>query len=289
MSNKIHRDYWARGLEHMTWDEAILDDSDSPQVFREYDRLSKDHRRWGIDINGRMHTAFTNLAKLLRKHVKLGGKPIFGADISSSQPALFAGLIVAIACRMRTNGNNVAAAVLEAQNQIRTGKLLTRNLDARTALGIVRDQLGPDAVDFCELCWAGLLYDTLKQPLPPNCLELKKDRLFKERMLATLGRKQGHGLNKVGRVFADKFASVLHVVNIWNAGDHAKLLNDLQRLESDLVLKKAGARLRDQGCIQVLSLHDGVFATEDKVETVQATMEATCATAGFPVRVKIEA
>jgi hypothetical protein len=98
--------------------------------------------------------------------------------------------------------------------------------------------------------------------------------------------KHGRYPSLVEQAFRQSFPGVYRFVRWFNRDDHGALLKELQRVESDLVIRHVGDRLWRAGCGPCVSLHDSVFCRRDGLQTVESAFQRQLASMGFSLRLK---
>ena len=98
--------------------------------------------------------------------------------------------------------------------------------------------------------------------------------------------KRGSYPSAVERAFRQSFPGVHRLVRQFNRDDHGALLKELQRVESDLVIRQVGGRLSQAGTGPCISLHDSVFCRRDELQTVESAFQRQLASMGFSLQLK---
>jgi hypothetical protein len=101
----------------------------------------------------------------------------------------------------------------------------------------------------------------------------------KRRFMADVLGKRGSYRSSVEDAFRRRYPSVHHFVRFVNRADHATLLRQLQRAESDFVIGGVGQRLAGTRGAYV-SLHDGIFCRQADLSEVVEAIEDEMAAAG---------
>jgi hypothetical protein len=82
------------------------------------------------------------------------------------------------------------------------------------------------------------------------------------------------------------FPGVYAFVRRFNRDDHGSLLKELQRVESDLVIRQVGSRLSESGAGPCISLHDSVFCRRGELHAVDSAFRRQLTSIGFSLQLK---
>jgi hypothetical protein len=131
-----------------------------------------------------------------------------------------------------------------------------------------------------QLATTGRLYEHLMDKTGLSRADVKVG------LLRDVFGKRGRYPSRVEDAFRQSFPGVHAFVRRFNRDDHGALLKELQRVESDLVIRRVGGRLSRSGCGPCVSLHDSVFCRRDELPAVEAAFHQELASIGFPLRLK---
>ena len=98
--------------------------------------------------------------------------------------------------------------------------------------------------------------------------------------------KRGFYPSVVEHAFRQSFPGIQAFVRQFNRDDHGALLKELQRVESDLVIRQVGGRLSHTGTGPCISLHDSVFCRRDELPMVESAFERQLASVGFSLQLR---
>ncbi len=215
---------------------------------------------------GRVHSNLTNLPRGLRKHLRAGGRPLWGIDVVNSQPLLL-GLTLA-------GGRAALAAHLTIYRDWLTNPTHTPppshphphhpppTTNTLPYVGTYSSAGQDDLRLYVDLCTEGQIYERLMK-------RTGFDRdLAKERFFAVAYNKPWQAARTVmGRAFREEFPSVWRSIRELNGSDHGELARRMQTVESYLVVWRACGRLmRAFPKAPLLTLHDCLLTDESHVE-----------------------
>jgi hypothetical protein len=89
--------------------------------------------------------------------------------------------------------------------------------------------------------------------------------------------------------FRASFPGVHQFIRWFNRDDHAALLRELQRVESDLVIHQVGHRLQELRCTGCISLHDAVFCSRRDIGTVEQAFRDEMQAMGIQLNLEVAA
>jgi hypothetical protein len=134
-----------------------------------------------------------------------------------------------------------------------------------------------------KLATEGHLYEHLVQKTGLSRAEVKVG------LLRDVFGKRGTYPSLLEQAFLESFPAVHAFVRRYNGGDNGALLRDLQRVESDLVIRRVGGRLSRVGCGPCVSLHDSVFCRRRDLPLVEVAFREELADTGFSLSLKAAA
>ena len=107
-------------------------------------------------------------------------------------------------------------------------------------------------------------------------------------MVDVFGRRRWYQ-SPLADAFRMSFPDVYQFIRRFNQGDHAALLCELQRVESDLVIHRVGRRLQELGCTGCVSLHDAVYCARRDIGTVEQAFRDTMQAMGVHMKLEVAA
>ncbi|MHB0960413.1 MAG: hypothetical protein ACYC0X_31595 [Pirellulaceae bacterium] len=219
------------------------------------DRLRREEYRLTVNDFGRVHNSITNLYRTIRPALRTHGKPTMHIDIVNSQPALLAMLL-----RRPSNveSGDFCLCQRDPARAARHRPPDSHHLDATTTNAVSIDDRTPfirieGGDHYQKLANGGRLYEHLMARTGMSRAEVKVG------LLRDVFGKRGHYPCPLEQAFREDFPGVYQVIRWLNRDNHAALLRDLQRVESDLVIHRVGRRLQELRCTGCISLHDAVF------------------------------
>ncbi len=99
--------------------------------------------------------------------------------------------------------------------------------------------------------------------------------------------KRGRYPSDIERAFRRRFPRVWTFVRKFNRDDHAALLRELQRVESNLVIHGVGQRLQTLGIRGCVSLHDAVYCSRDDIGLVERAFREQLKALGFQLTLDV--
>jgi hypothetical protein len=241
------------------------------------EQIATGEYRFKVDKYGRVHNSITSIHKTLRHALRIKGQPIAGVDIVNCQPAMLVLLIL--------NPNFFSGLGLEL-NEI--GKRDSQLTQARPSPNTIPLYYGTPStplegfVEYRDVVTEGQLYEHLADA---TGLPRKK---VKRRLLTDVFGKKRRYKSDVETVFRKMFPGVWNFIRQFNRDNHAALLRELQRVESDLVIRGVGRQLQALGCDACISLHDGIYCQRSQLGDVQSAFEREFESIGFRMKLKIK-
>ena len=196
-------------------------------------------------------------------------------DIVNSQPALLAVLI-----GQRGNGSG-------GRRARREWRAAGRRASSEAGSVSIYDRRGFSSLEgvghYRALATAGRLYEHLmaKTGMPRGAV--------KKGLLRDVFGKRGSYPSPLEDAFRASFPGVHQLIRWFNRDDHAALLRELQRVESDLVIHRVGHRLQELRCTGCISLHDAVFCSRRDIGTVERAFHDVCDASGLPLKLDVVA
>jgi len=225
------------------------------------ERIQRREYRFVVDDYGRVHNAITSLSKALRPALRMQGQPTGHIDIINSQPAMLALLL--------THGTAVPSTAGGPPGVLRS----------------IYDRRGTSPSEgarmYCELAAKGYLYEYLMDETGLTRADVKRGLLRD-----VFGRRQWYP-SLVEDVFRDCFPAVYEFIRDCNRDDHAALLRALQGVESDLVIRRIGARLSELQC-PIVSLHDAVYCARSDIRCVEQAFRDAFEQAGLQLALQVD-
>jgi hypothetical protein len=141
-------------------------------------------------------------------------------------------------------------------------------------LGLLMKQRSVRGVgDYVDMACSGVLYDHLARQLGV-VRDVAKKLLFQD----VLGKK-GNYPSEMTNLFESQFPRVWQFIRDFNRDDHGALLLELQRVESNLVIRQVAMSLpKDR---PYFSIHDGVYCIAGDEQTVRDAFEKSLN--GYPI------
>jgi hypothetical protein len=283
----------ARGLNHPEIHLAAVDMIASGQV------------EFSYCAQGRVHTNVTRLARELRPALRVGGQPLWNVDVVNSQP-LILGLVIRsyreAGGRLHLPGNpdrpanpylplprhhiGNASSINTNTNTMSNRGL--RNAEALVLAGVATREmmLGDDERRYVDLCEQGRIYEYLQEQsgLGGMSRDEIKEKFYRE---VFFGRNQV--VTDLTRLFAAEFPNAMAVIRAVKRKDHRQLARLMQLYESSLVIDRVCRRLmNDHPDVPVVTIHDSLMTTPDRVDLVQTVMLDEYARVGLSPKLKVE-
>lgn len=218
--------------------------------------------QWFVeDQNGRLHTPLTALDRVYRRFVTVAGKRLVQADVSHCQPLLLAALLVG---RNGASRNGAGAA------DGTTGKTGEGERKRETFYVVTLSDAGlnDELADYVRLCAEAKLYDVLAELTGQS-----RDRAKKQLLAALYDRPHNLFRYRAGRAFAARFPLIWAAVEAIHREGRGRLARELQRLESDIVVRLSAGRLADEfPDLPCYTIHDCVLTTPDGAGTAAAVL-----------------
>lgn len=235
-------------------------------------KLYRKEYNFHVDSTGnRLHTELTQLKSELRNCIKYNGKTLCNIDIVNSQPFLSLALLdKEIFCN-----SNISNYII---NPLLKKSPSFPNMLVKKIVSIENEQ---DVLLYKELVSTGTFYERfskilLESNLIPNGTPQEIRNKTKEIAFSAIYSPNTHiGCNKAIQVFQKCFPNVYNIFKLIKkgAGNHATLPIALQRLESDLVLKKACKIISiERPDVPMFTIHDSITTTEENNEYVASVL-----------------
>ena len=222
---------------------------------------------FSLSTTGRVFNAISGLKRELRTTVRLAGQPMGNVDLCCSQPAL-----LAIEMLHKNPANGV--------NDRETYKRDLRIPCCPSPFSASSPPSSSPASDFSALVLDGDLYEFLSRETG-----LSRDAV-KHTLMRDVLAKRGRYPSPIEEVFRREFPEVYAFVRRVNRHNHAELIRQLQRRESWLVIENVAPRL--VGKVPVMTLHDAIFSSADKLDVVEAAFDEVFDSLGFRISLKQE-
>ena len=250
-----------------------------------------EHREFHCNVGryGRLANNITSLKREVRETLHVGGRKLGSVDLSCVQPALLGKIIrdstPSTDSKHGTNGDR--------ENGERTGTGAEQasiydaqpdGWDGATGLDLER---------YCSAAQAGTFYEIMVAELSANGIGREE---FKRRFLADVIAKRKanrHGAeypSVVEDTFRRLFPSVYRFIRQVNRDgwEHKKLIRQLQRGESALVIETVAADLVTRfPSTFFLTLHDAIYTTDEHLCKVEQAFRRAFDQTGFPMQFKV--
>lgn len=228
------------------------------------------------DTNNRLDSNLTNLPRVLRKFVRIYNKPLWGVDISNSQPYLLSTVVL-----------NPGKTKQFFPDRFPLNDLESLSLHNKS-----------DVIKYAKLVSSGKFYEYLLKEFATrgyrfkllNILNKELRDQMKNKTLTILFDKNCHR-SKERLIFQEIFPNIAHACEIIRANQHAKLAIMLQRIESHLVLDVIMSRInREYPHIIAVTVHDSIYVTsQEHQQIVKQIMEQELKKfTGYKPNLKIE-
>lgn len=205
-----------------------------------------------FQVRGRAYTLMTSFPKALRRFVTIGGKPMVEADISCSQPLLFALYL------KQTYGENMTADMKHYTHLVETGEFYPY---LKSLLVHYQQKFNSE---------------TFKPEFFGKVFYSKEKKFHKWRCLFAL-------------YFPGVSDAILKVkgANPFEApGDPYKLTSILSLLESDIMLQGVASRLYAAGIKSFITVHDAIYTTDEWLDVVVSTIYEEYSLRGITPNIK---
>ena len=234
------------------------------------ENLHENRFQFSVSSTGRVFNSITGMKRELRHAaLRLDGRPVMAVDIVSAQPAFVVAILApanGVQGPCRYIERPFAAPCLPSLGCL--GKHPAKELDS--------------IYEYSDLVFSGKFYEELQTATGIGDRDEVK-RLFMRDILA----KKGNYPSQFEDVFRERFPVVHACIRQFNKGNHAALINHLQRLESWLVVEQVAPRLL--GHVPVVTLHDSIYTTADGIVAVEAAFDEVFDEQGFRLMLKREA
>ena len=199
------------------------------------------------DTNGRVDTPVTNLKSELRSFLHFDGyKSLSQIDIKNSQPFLLA----------------------VALEHLRSPLPLSSPAISTPLCGI----LLAEEKELLEAAIRGSFYEELILCYNNrNNVKLDRDGAKEATMRVLYSHNRAMDLNK--SAFRDAYPNIYGYIRDWKSGEHNRLAIDLQKLESDLMIKGVAGELVDKYDFPFLTVHDSVIFPTEFTDTVRGVID----------------
>jgi len=187
--------------------------------------------------NNRLDSNFTNMPKILRQFVRIEGKPLWGVDISNSQPYMLA----------------LVMLYPERLNKFFPGRFPLKAIQAFDCANI------ESVKKYISLVGNGDLYGYLQEEFLKRGRHVDDYEDFKKKVLIILFDQNYH-ISANRKIFSELFPEVSEVCKILRTVAHRNLPIMLQRMEAffvlDVILKQLNSEYSDMVTITV---HDSIY------------------------------
>jgi hypothetical protein len=222
---------------------------------------------------GRVANSISNLARVVRPSLHHRGEPLSQLDIRCCQPGLLGQLVKKQEGKKQEQearqGTGPGVTIYDSQNELPGGV----------------GQAGLE--QYLALTQSGEFYDFLVSEMGGFSRDQIKKRFLCDVLAKRKANKRGDEYqSRLEDRFAMLFPMIYRYVRATNrqGWEHANLIRQLQRAESDLVIAQVceGIRRRHPD-IFVVSLHDALFSTEQNMRTIRAEFERAFEENGYPM------
>ena len=246
-----------------------------------------------VSSTGRVFNAITGLKKVLRKTVRLDGKPIASVDLRCAQPAFLALLIEQTAAaagqkqslrgvRCRGRGEPGAGRGEREGEQPRNRNLICIPIVPYLGGEFCQETaMSEDFKTYKSLVCSGEFYPELARITGMDIGYVKHD--FIVDVLAKNVVKCGDYPSPVESAFAGAFPSVFRVIKKARESE-LSVIGLLQKMESSMVIHGVCKKLI--GSVPCVTVHDEVYSTCDCICDVEKAFYSTFDDIGFSMAVK---
>lgn len=262
---------------------------------------------------GRLSNNVTSMKREVRKSLNVGGKRLSGVDLSCAQPALVAKIIrdkqqhkeneTGRATGQREagaqKGRTPSGSIYDVQGFVKNDALATVDR-AVSACSELREsqrhflQIGDFAL-YQHLTQTGTFYDYVLAELGVSSRDMPRDVLKRKFLADVLAKKKANARGAeypslVEVTFQRLFPTVYRFIREFNRDgwEHANLIRELQRQESNLVIETVAADLVTRyPTTFFLTLHDAIYSMADHLPKVERAFHRAFDQANFPMTIKV--
>ena len=248
-----------------------------------------EHREFHVNVGrfGRLSNNITSLKREVRAALRQNREPLAQVDVACCQPALVAKRAKKMIPINKKQPNTANRRREEGERE---------REDSKHASIYDAPRGTPPQSDlewYCELVQSGSFYDYLLAQLP-TCPNLTRDEVKKRFLVDVLAKRKANARgveypSVVEDCFRRLFPSVYRYIREVNRDgwEHAKMIRQLQREESSLVVETVAAHLLTRHPdLFVLTLHDAIFTAPGSIPLVLREFERTFDETGFPMTLK---
>ena len=194
------------------------------------------------DDYGRLHHNITGAAKELRPALSMEGKEIFSVDISASQ---------------------LYFSIKGFESYLK--------MKANTAKLYQAKERFPDSTLFIESVLSGNFYNCLNHKLLLSEEGLKANKI--NILMPIFSQKNPKRKSKYFKALTDTFPTFMDYVKTLKKDTYEDAARHLQRVESNIVIRKVAARLLEEK-MWFLTIHDAVLCTKNDLDKVHQIIQA---------------
>ena len=238
------------------------------------DEMKNDYKR--NDKTGRIYHGVANCPRDLRGFLSYNGEPLYQVDISNSQPLLFCPLIDRYISATKipefTCTNQIYSNILHSYYLLLPSSI-SSYISSPYVLTITYPQ---DVRLYCELTSKGKFYEYLMREIgiPEIERDQFKTKFFERIFYSRLPKKREYRYSQKFKVL---FPTVYKAVMWYKKKDHKDLPIELQRVESDVVIKGVCNRLVLENAPNrrpfFVTVHDSVVCLEKDAPYIKQLME----------------
>jgi hypothetical protein len=199
---------------------------------------------------GRVHNNITNLSKDLRKFLSFEGKNLIGIDIKNAQPLLL---------------NILVENYIREQQKEKIKKEFTPYGSPIKDLDYKNNVLS-EIEKYKKLTSDGELYDYLMELMDYSDRGKFKKELYSKFFYCDLNKPYSLEFRKV---FENNFPTITQIIDSIKKEDYKQFAIKLQRLESDIMIKKIVKRIHsERKDMFILTIHDSILSTPDNSDYI---------------------
>lgn len=274
-----------------------------------------EHRLHG-DAYGRVHTLVVNLKRELRHLLTMDGQPLVSIDLSCSQPLMIAVLTMRYFNKSKmamhrlinmkhdqdkdpynapnkalvNNSKHTSTSNVTAYMPITNARApKTPTKQGVCAKGVPLRPLPADLHEFVRVCQDGTLYEVMSRP--GESVKRNKRRLLSA-FYARPGGKRVSGVirrNQMWLRFAERFPTAAKFLLDLKVKDYRRAAWVVQNFEATMVLGNVCGRImREQPDAVIVTVHDCLMTTPDRVPYVTRVIREEYAKIGVNPKLKVQ-
>ncbi|HEX7414210.1 MAG TPA: hypothetical protein VF411_09205 [Bacteroidia bacterium] len=239
------------------------------------ERITENDFWMSVDDSGnRFHSNITNMNSKLRNHLTYNGETLGAIDLSNSQPYL-SSLLLREAFWMKNSKSNTPNIYNSNMQSLFNNQSLSIMLVKVPAM-----LDNTDVYKFIDLVVRGKLYEFFAQKYYDNenfALVKSKDRRIIKDIVFSVLYSENCQMNKGKRLFKSLFPNVYGVFSLIKESGNEKLPILLQKLESDLFLKRIAKRIsKENPNTPIYTIHDNIATTLSNLDYISKVVYEEC-------------